>query len=92
MFASVICELRRTLSVRTIASTLVSADLRPCQGLNRMHAVPLYDTFRAVILSAMFGILFVYLATALFGMFGVRIPFLHELMGNGVAGIVFSVM
>ncbi|MGL4549871.1 MAG: Bax inhibitor-1/YccA family protein [Gemmataceae bacterium] len=50
------------------------------------------DTFRAVIFGAMFAILFVYLFTLVFGMFGVRVPFMHDLMGNGAMGIGFSVV
>lgn len=49
------------------------------------------DTFRAVVFGAMFGILFVYLATMLFGLFGVQIPYVHQLFGNGAVGIGFSV-
>jgi uncharacterized YccA/Bax inhibitor family protein len=50
------------------------------------------DTFRAVILGAMFAILFVYLITMLFGLFGVKVPYAHEMLhGNGALGIGFSV-
>lgn len=49
------------------------------------------DTFRAVILGAMVAIIFVYLITMLFGLFGAQVPFIHQLMGNGMLGIGFSV-
>lgn len=59
-------------------------------GLYGTGIIKVTDTFRAVIISAMFGILFVYIVTMLFGLFGIQVPFLHQLMGNGMVGIIFS--
>jgi uncharacterized YccA/Bax inhibitor family protein len=43
-------------------------------------------------IGAMFAIIFVYLLTMLFGLFGVQVPYAHQMIhGNGMLGIGFSI-
>ncbi|NBO91364.1 MAG: Bax inhibitor-1/YccA family protein [Planctomycetia bacterium] len=62
-------------------------------GLYGSGIIRVTETFRAVLMGAMFALMFVYLFTFLFGLFGVQLPYAHEMMrGNGVLGIGFSLV
>jgi uncharacterized YccA/Bax inhibitor family protein len=61
-------------------------------GLYGSGIIKVNDTYRAVILGSMFAIFFIYLITLAFGLFGVQVPFLHDMVSikGGWMAIAFS--